>query len=131
MFIDCCVPIGSISSDFLFRPMFLHFLGTMSMFSPTICGFTIGTELLTTFFGSVLVTVLLAGGTMLVAAGGGTMVLGGGKVVLEAGGAVVFPGDASVVVAAVGTVVVAVGGPAFLLGPFLLAGPFFLGAGGA
>jgi len=68
------------------------------MFSPTICGFTICTELLCTdFFGPVLLvvgTLLLAsgllmtlfkqvdGGPVLVAAGGGTMVLAAGGVVV-------------------------------------------------
>lgn len=115
------------------------------MLSPTICAFTIGTELLCTelltiFFGSVLVTVLLADGTLLLASGllmtvfkqvdgGPELVATGGAtvgpvlvaacvasvVVLASGGAVMFPGD----------------GPAFLLGPFFLADPLFLGAGGA
>jgi hypothetical protein len=133
--------------------MFLHFLGTMSMFSPTICGFTIGTELLctellctellTVFFGSVLVTVLLADGTLLLASGllmtvfkqvdgGPVLVATGGTLVVDAAvGTVLVAGDASVVVEGVGAVVVAVDGPAFLLGAFFLAGPFFLGAGGA
>jgi hypothetical protein len=130
--------------------MFLHFLGTMSMLSPTISAFTIGTELLCTellkiFFGSVLVTMLLADGALLLASGLLMTVfkqVDGGPELVATGGAAVGPVlvaayVASVVVLAVGPVLVAACvacfccGPAFFLGPFFLAGPLFLGAGGA
>jgi len=95
------------------------------MFSPTICGFTIGTklvctELLTIFFGPVLLTLLLAVGTLLLASGLWMTVfkvVDGGPVLVAAGG----PLDVD---AAVGPVLVAAGAPVF----FPTGGPFFLAA---
>jgi hypothetical protein len=110
--------------------MFLHFLGTMSMLSPTICGFTIGTELLCTkLLCTVLIcTELLADGTLLLASGLLMTVfkqVDGGPELVATGGAAV---GAVLVAACVASVVVLADAAD---GPFFLAGPFFLGAGGA
>jgi hypothetical protein len=98
---DCCVPRGSMSSGFLFIPTVMHFLGTITMFSPTICGFTMGTDLL-----SIEVLTIFFLGTELLAAE---------TELLTYGGPVVLAAPAPVVLAA----------------PFFLVGPFFLVAGGA
>jgi hypothetical protein len=98
---DCCVPRGSMSSGFLFIPTVMHFLGTITMFSPTICGFTMGTDLLsievlTIFF---LGTELVATGTELLAAE--TELLAAETELLAAGGPLVLAAPAPVVLAAV------------------------------
>jgi hypothetical protein len=83
-----------MSSGFLFIPTFIYFLGTITMFSPTICGLAMGTNLL-----SIEVLTIFFLGTELLAAGG--------PVVLAAGGSVVLAPFFLV-------------GPLFLVGPFFL-----------
>lgn len=78
------------------------------MFSPTICGLTMGTDLL-----SIEVLTIFFLGTELVAAG--TELLAAETELLTSGGPVVLAAPAPVVLAT----------------PFFLVGPFFLVAGGA